>query len=118
MWPEVGTLRAMSTTETTVLRADLETERVDLERRLAELSIDGTSDQEFDENFADSAQVAAEQGENLSLAASLREQLTGVEGALSRIDAGTYGACEVCGKTIAAPRLEAMPTTPFCIDHA
>jgi len=100
------------------LRDQLESERVDLERQLGELTIDGTSGEDFDENFADSAQVAAEQGENLSLAATLRDQLGDVEGALERLDAGTYGRCSVCSKDISAPRLEAMPATPFCIDHA
>ena len=40
------------------------------------------------------------------------------EGALARIDAGTYGTCEVCEQPVAAARLEAMPSTRYCIDHA
>jgi RNA polymerase-binding transcription factor DksA len=108
----------MTSTDTAQLRAELEAERADLQRRLGELTIDGTSDQDFDENFADTAQVAAEQGENLSLSASLKGQLDDVEGALARIDAGTYGLCEVCSQPVAPARLEAMPATPFCIEHA
>ena len=100
------------------IRADLETERAELARRLEELTADGATAPDFDENFADSAQVAAEQGENMSLAVALRDQLSDVEGALQRIDDGTYGQCEVCGTQISAARLEAMPATPFCIDHA
>ena len=100
------------------IRADLESERADLARRLEELTADGATAPDFDENFADSAQVAAEQGENMSLAVALRDQLSDVEGALQRIDEGTYGLCEVCGKQISEARLEAMPATPFCIDHA
>jgi len=72
----------------------------------------------FDENFADSGQVAAEQGEAKSLAASLSEQLVEVERALTKIGDGGYGQCEVCGKDIAEPRLEAMPATRYCIEHA
>jgi len=34
--------------------------------------------------------------------------------ALIRIDAGTYGQCVVCGKTIDRSRLTAYPHTPFC----
>lgn len=108
----------MSSTVNPSVRTDLEAERQDLLRRLDELTADGTISLDFDENFADSAQVAAEQGENLSLAAALRDQLDDVEGALRRIDEGTYGRCEVCGREIAPARLEAMPATPFCIDHA
>lgn len=108
----------MATTETTDLRAELERERADLERRVAELTADGAGAPDFDENFADSAQVAAEQGENLSLAASLRDQLDDTVAALARIDDGTYGSCAECGKPIPAARLEAMPTASVCMDHA
>ena len=73
---------------------------------------------ELDENFADTAQVAAEQVETRTLAAQLQDQLDDVEAALGRIDAGTYGTCEVCDKPVTAARLEAMPSTRFCIDHA
>ena len=107
----------MPDTDTTSLRADLDAERLDLERRLTELTADGSAAPDFDENFADSAQVAAEQGENLSLAASLRDQLDETVGAMARIDDGTYGTCEVCGKAIAGARLEAVPTARTCVDH-
>jgi DnaK suppressor protein len=105
-------------TDPTTVRADLTTERDDLVRRIAELTADGSAAPEFDENFADSAQVTAEQVENASLAANLRDQLSDVETALERLDDGSYGTCEVCGATIGAARLEAMPATRFCIDHA
>ena len=100
------------------IRADLEAERDDLSRRLDELTADGATAPDFDENFADSAQVAAELGENMSLAVALRDQLADIEGALQRLDDGTYGLCSECGKEISPARLEAMPATPFCIDHA
>ena len=100
------------------VRALLDAERVDLARRLTELTADGSAAPDFDENFADSAQVAAEQGENMSLAASLRDQLGDVVAALGRLDDGTYGRCAVCGKPIAEARLEAVPTASVCIDHA
>lgn len=72
----------------------------------------------YDENFADSGQVAAERGENMSLAGQLTEQLGEVERALAKLDDGTYGQCEVCGRQIGEARLEAMPATRFCIEHA
>lgn len=99
------------------VRDQLDSERADLTRQLDELSSVGTGD-DLDENFADSAQVAAEQVETRTLAAQLQDQLDDVDAALARIDGGTYGTCEECGKEIAAPRLEAMPSTRFCIDHA
>jgi DnaK suppressor protein len=95
------------------LRASLEEERDSLRRQVEELT--GVT---FDENFADSGQVAAEQGEQKVLAASLREQLIEVERALAKLEDGSYGNCETCGSAIAEPRLEAMPATRFCIEHA
>ena len=103
----------MSEALLTTARASLEQERTNLRRQLAELT-----GMELDHNFADSGQVAAEQGENKVLAAQLRAELDEVERALEKIDAGTYGVCEVCGEAIAEPRLEAMPATRFCIQHA
>ena len=108
----------MATTDLSKLRDVLLAEAEDLHRQLAELETDGATAPDFDENFADSAQVAAEQGENLALAAALRDRFDEVEGALARIEAGTYGVCTVCGDEISATRLEAMPATPFCITHA
>jgi DnaK suppressor protein len=38
--------------------------------------------------------------------------------ALNRMDAGTYGVCESCDKSISAARLEALPFTRFCVKCA
>lgn len=41
-----------------------------------------------------------------------------VDNALARVDAGTYGVCEVCGRDIPAGRIEARPFATRCIDCA
>ncbi len=47
------------------------------------------------------------------------QHLGQIEAALRRIEAGTFGQCETCGKPIAPERLEAVPAAPDCIDcHA
>jgi DnaK suppressor protein len=99
------------------LRDALGQARDQLEGQLHELGVDGDAGI-VDENFADSAAVSAEHGEQQALAARLREQLDDVERALSRLDEGTYGLCEVCGNPISEARLEVMPATRFCIEHA
>lgn len=108
----------MATPDLSSVRASLSAERDELAHQLSELTADGALAPDFDENFADSAQVTAEQVEARTLAATLQDQLSDVELAIGRIDDGAYGACEVCGTDIGAPRLEAMPATRFCIDHA
>ena len=102
----------------TTLRASLEEERSHLRSQLGELEAGNESSLTFDENFADSGQVAAEQGEAMALASSLKEQLDDIERALQKMDEGTYGKCEVDGEPIAEARLEAMPATRYCIKHA
>src|SRR6187399_3651357 len=97
---------------------ELGAERARLEAQLAGLEPGTGTSPAFDDNFADSGQVAAEQGENKVLASQLRSELDEVEKALAKLDDGTYGRCETCGEAISEARLEAMPATPFCINHA
>ncbi len=99
------------------VRAQLQQEREVLEGKVRELDSEG-DDLEYDGNFADSAQVAAEMGENRVLYDQLRRDLDDIDKALARMDEGTYGTCEVCGAEIGAARLEVMPSTRVCIDHA
>jgi len=98
------------------LRALLEEERERLRHQLVELG-EGGAGASFDENFADSGQVAAERGENRALATPLREQLDEVEHALAKFDKGTYGLCEVSGEPIPEARLEAMPATRVRVEY-
>ncbi len=94
-------------------RAALEAERAELTSQLAE-----NGDVPFDENFADSGQVAAEQGEHRAIVGHIQDTLRDVNLALGKLDEGTYGKCEECGEDIAEPRLEAMPAARYCIKHA
>jgi DnaK suppressor protein len=99
------------------LREVLDAQRSQLTEQLHDLGVEGESGI-VDDNFADTAQVSAEQGEAQALAAQLRDQLDDVEHALSRLDDGTYGTCEMCGQPIGEARLEVMPAARFCIQHA
>ena len=108
-------------TDTTDLeyRALLQAEQAQLRAELTELGFDeGRTGLDYDANFADTSQVTAERGEAEALAGKLKESLEEVAAAITRLDAGTYGACEECGVAISPARLEAMPASRFCIDHA
>ena len=100
------------------LRGELTTEQGNLTSQLNDLDETGGSAGFADEGFADTAQVSAEQGESRMLAAELRRELDEVEAAIARLAEGSYGACVVCGTAIPDERLEAMPATRWCIDHA
>ena len=100
-------------------RSLLEIEQANLRAELSELGFDdGKTGLEYDANFADTSQVTAERGEAEALAGQLKETLEEVYAAIGRLDDGSYGRCEVCGVAISPARLEAMPATRFCIDHA
>lgn len=101
---------------TTSTRAALEAERDQLRAQLQEHGSEGGI--AYDENFADSGQVAAEQGENRALVNQLEETLADVERALAKLDTGAYGICERCKSEISEARLEAMPATRYCITCA
>ena len=99
------------------VRVALEQERDLLRTKVHELDAK-EDDLSYDEGFADSAQVAAERGENKVLYDQLRRDLDDIEKALERMDSGDWGTCEVCGDAIGPDRLEVMPATRFCIQHA
>lgn len=54
----------------------------------------------------------------LSLIENEQETLSQIAEAMGRIEAGTYGQCEVCHNPIAKPRLQALPYTRYCIECA
>ena len=45
-----------------------------------------------------------------------RKLIEKIKEAIERIDNGTFGICELCGKEIAEERLMARPVTTLCID--
>jgi DnaK suppressor protein len=110
-------VRAIDASELDARRGVLRSEQGQLAAQLDDLHV-GDPTEAHDENFADSGQVAAEQGASMVLATKLREQLDDVQKALDKLDSGSYGVCEVCGAEIGEARLEAMPATRFCIAHA
>jgi DnaK suppressor protein len=59
-----------------------------------------------------------EQEFTLGLMEAEEDTLTLIEGALERIDGGSYGRCVECDGTIAKARLNAIPYTPVCIKCA
>ena len=54
--------------------------------------------------------------ESAAIAVSLRENLTDVTDALTRLKRGTYGVCEQCSAIITRARMHEQPTTRVCAD--
>ena len=64
----------------------------------------------------DQAQVNLLEELQFSLIEPKRQELVAIEEALQRLENGTYGECEACGKLIEPRRLEIMPETALCRD--
>jgi DnaK suppressor protein len=59
-----------------------------------------------------------EQEMSVSLLENQDQILEDIAAAMRRLENGTYGQCELCGKEIPKARLNATPHTPYCIDCA
>ena len=70
----------------------------------------------FDQHQADLGTETFEREKDLSFLESIEAELADVEHALRRLDEGTYGICEACGRPIDEERLEAVPAARFCRD--
>lgn len=103
----------MNQHRTDELRAQLEQQKAELTERVNRIKADITSGLE-----ADSKEQAG-QLENQEVLDGLgneaREELTFINSALQRMDAGTYGLCTACGSEIDARRLAARPHAARCI---
>ncbi len=71
-----------------------------------------------DQHPADHASETFDREKDLTILGSIEEQLVEIDAALQRLDSGSYGRCESCGKPIGPDRLEARPASRFCIEDA
>jgi DnaK suppressor protein len=109
--------------ELKTLKDDLQTHRADVEKQLAEISestfsgdqTDLTGEAGFDEEYADAGSATYEREKDLSLVINLRDLMEKIEKAMTKIDEGTYGLCDRCGKPIEKPRLKALPYATLCL---
>lgn len=105
-------------------RKRLEEERARLRETLTSLESDAEAQKDslselsvYDEHQGDIGTETFEQEKNLSITESVRGELDAVDAAFSRIEAGTYGQCEICHRPIGDDRLEAVPAARFCVEH-
>lgn len=72
----------------------------------------------YDNHPADMGTALFEREKDIALHEHAESTLGKIDVALKAMKDGTYGKCEVCNKDIPFERLEAVPYTTFCIDHA
>jgi DnaK suppressor protein len=69
-----------------------------------------------DENPAEAGTATFEREKHFSIANNVQDLIVKSSKALNKIEAGSYGLCESCGKPISADRLEALPHALMCIE--
>lgn len=115
---------AKSTVERYRKRLEAERDRLqelirDYEQELAEARLtESSSDRSPDPGNAEAGSMKFEYEKELSIEQNTADLLSKVEMALRRVDEGTYGICEVCGRPIPTARLDILPYANLCVDDA
>jgi len=99
------------------LKERLEKQRQEVQGFLGRLGQE-TRELEMDvpQDSADRSVASLSQETLFEQASQRRQQLRRIEGALRRMDEGSFGMCQVCEREIAWRRLEALPWTQHCLE--
>ena len=108
------------------LRERLLSEKLELEEQLTTLEentfaasqSDISGEVAFDDETADAGTATFERERDLSIENNVRDLLAKIDRAMRRMDAGTYGLCDRCGKPIEKARIKALPYVDLCIKDA
>ena len=99
------------------LEKNLGRTRENIERLSGRLSED-TTDPNYNQNYGDTGMRTQDAERVAELLEHEKIFLTELEQAISRIENGTYGICEVSGQPISKKRLAAKPTATTTIEVA
>ncbi len=106
------------------VRKRLQEERRQLQRQAAEIeeaSFRGPQSEVagdvagMDEEYADAGTATFERERDLSLSNNIRDLTEKIDRALERIEEGSYGLCERCGRPIEKARIKALPYATLCL---
>jgi RNA polymerase-binding transcription factor DksA len=122
----VGSSRRLTKQELGDLRVRLDEERDQLGAQLATIVEDSfavsqselSGDVGTDDEAADAGTATFEREKDLSIENNVRDLLQKIESALQRMDDGSYGICDICGKPIEKARVKALPYVDLCIKDA
>lgn len=116
----------MTSIDTSEFRTRLELERDRIVETIAHLHEENPRNIEdelgelagrgVDNHLADMATVTFDRELGEGLEEGAQQTLAQINRALARLDDGTYGNCERCGKQIPEERLRARPWATLCID--
>lgn len=104
--------RALLVEERSVYVAQAEALKAQADAMAAEME---PGDVQFDEESGEGHTANVDRERDLALSAQARSAVEEIDRALTKIDAGTYGACEHCGRPIPRARLQALPHATLCV---
>lgn len=70
----------------------------------------------YEDHPADVASETFEREKDQAMVEALEATISRVELALEKLQQGTYGICDGCGKKIAKKRLDAVPYATLCVE--
>lgn len=100
--------------------AALERKRAELEAEIGGLAAP-SGDQggiSFGKRVGDGTSIAVERLSQVAAHGRLQVMLSDVRRAQDKIEEGTYGRCDRCGRDIGAERLAALPWATLCVEDA
>jgi DnaK suppressor protein len=102
------------------VRATLLAKRAELHDQMAQIEAP-TGDRgeiSFGKRIGEGTSMAVDRLSQVAVHDKLQLTMVDVERALAKVEAGTYGTCDVCGRPIGEGRLEALPWATLCVDDA
>lgn len=118
--------RSIAASTVAKLRKAMEEDRAQLTEALAErqreiedaLQNESASERIPDPTTAEGGTLSFEYEVARELDDQAADRIRQIDLAFERMDAGTYGLCESCGKPIAVERLRVIPHVGVCVDCA
>lgn len=113
----------LNTQELSELKEKLTQERERIKEELGRIAVPAKNPDDYNTTFDnigndedENATEVEEYTDNLAVESVFEKQLKEISEALEKIDNGTYGKCEKCGKDIPFERLRAYPAAKTCFN--
>jgi DnaK suppressor protein len=115
-----GNPKSHETLDLPEIERQLRAEQAELRERIAEISKppERGSQVSFGKRIGDGTTEAISRLTEVGVHANMQETERRVSRALEKIEDGTYGTCDSCGKPIPTGRLRAVPQSVLCVDCA
>lgn len=99
-------------------KARLEEELKEIENRTARVDESDRANElsAYEDHPADLASETFEREKDLAIGESVQHTLYKVINALEKIERGTFGRCDACGRPIKKARLKALPFATLCLE--